>query len=505
MANLNTLGLDPIPGAATAGVSARYEPEFEKLAAEIAKLESVEGRASIRWKDVIDLSSNLLAAKSKDLLVSSYLVLSLTQERGYGGLAQGLTVVRDMLKAHWEGLFPEKARMRARATALQWMAERVGGMVEARQKAIKPDRDVLEKCVKLIEEIDGFSGQFADAAPDLSLLKRAVTDKFNAIPVDPPPEEQQASAEAAPAVQEAAPPPPPVDTPESARAALTAMKESRVKVATILREASSADPSAYRLLRTTVWEELADIVVGPDGKINETGGEPGFEDQMEALLQKGDYAGVLKETESRLPQQPLWLDLNFLTARALEGLGRTHQAARKAVEDDTAAFVRRIPKMLDAKFADGTTPLAGPAAHTWIQNELAPFPGKGGRAAGGDEVAAEARKLLARKQFVEATKLMLQQLERLASRRDRFVCRLSLAKLCVEAGKSDLALPQLLALDEEGRKAGIEEWEPALAAELAHELWKCLKASPTPEKADEHYARLCRLSPGTALGANGVK
>src|SRR5258707_1148492 len=185
MANLNTLGLDPVPGAAPAGVSARYEPEFEKLSAEISKLESVEGKASIKWKDIIDLSSSLIGGKSKDLLVGSYLVLSLTQERGYGGLSQGLTIVRDMLQAHWEGLFPEKTRMRARATALQWMSERVGGLVESRPKAIKPDRDVIEKCITLIGEIDGFADKFEGSAPDLSLLSRAVKDKFNAIPVDP--------------------------------------------------------------------------------------------------------------------------------------------------------------------------------------------------------------------------------------------------------------------------------------------------------------------------------
>jgi len=38
-----------------------------------------------------------------------------------------------------------------------------------------------------------------------------------------------------------------------------------------------------------------------------------------------------------------------------------------------------------------------------------------------------------------------------------------------------------------------------------HELWKCFKATPTPEKADEYYGRLCRLNPGQALVANGVK
>ena len=34
---------------------------------------------------------------------------------------------------------------------------------------------------------------------------------------------------------------------------------------------------------------------------------------------------------------------------------------------------------------------------------------------------------------------------------------------------------------------------------------KSKAASLTPEKADEYYGRLCRLSPGVALGANGIK
>jgi type VI secretion system protein VasJ len=503
MPNLITLGLDPVPGAAPAGISARYEPDFEKLSAEISKLESVEGRASIKWKDVIDLSSNLLAAKSKDLLVSSYLTLALTQERGYGGLLTGLTVVRDMINTHWEGLFPEKTRMRARSTALQWMSERVGAMVEARPKAIKPDRDTIEKCVAVLGEIEGASGKFEGSDLDISLLSRSVKDKFSAIPADPPPEEAAPpSAEAAPAA-EAAPPPTPGDTPESAREALAAMREPRIKVATVLREANGADPSAYRLLRTVLWEDLHDLTPGAEGKLEAGGGEPGFEEQMDALLEKGDFAAALKEAESRLPAQPLWLDLNFIVSRALEGLGRSHQAARKAVGDELSAFVRRIPKLMDCKFSDGT-PLAGPSASTWILNELAPFAGK---AAGGTAQGAlgEARKLLARKQFADATKIMIRELEKLSGRRDRFLCRLGLAKICIEGGKPDLALPQLLALDEEARKSGLEEWEPAVSAELAQELWRCFKASPTPEKADEYYGRLCRLSPGDALGVNGVK
>ena len=118
---------------------------------------------------------------------------------------------------------------------------------------------------------------------------------------------------------------------------------------------------------------------------------------------------------------------------------------------------------------------------------------------------AEARKLVARKSFPEAAALLQKESRTAVNRRDRFLGRLYLAKLCAEAGRGDLALPQLEGLDEEGRKFALEEWEPSLALEIARELWRCHKASSTPEKAVEYYGRLCRLDLGAALAVDGKK
>jgi type VI secretion system protein VasJ len=118
---------------------------------------------------------------------------------------------------------------------------------------------------------------------------------------------------------------------------------------------------------------------------------------------------------------------------------------------------------------------------------------------------AEARKLVARKSFPEAAALLQKELRSAVNRRDRFLGRLYLARLCAEAGRSDLALPQLEGLDEEGKKFALEEWEPSLAAEIARELWRCHKTSATPERAAEFYGRLCRLDLGAALAAEKKK
>jgi len=507
-ASVASLGSAPIAGPSPAGASARYEPEFEKLSGEIAKLESVEGRASIRWDDVVSLATKLLSAKSKDLLVAGYLTLGLVRKRGYAGLATGLQVCRDMITTFWDGLFPEKNRMRARSTALQWMSERVGAALAEISSPSKSDRESLTACSNLLNELGALGGEkFGDDPPDLGTLSRAVQEKVDAIPADEPPPSEAAPSGGAPA--EAAPSGGPsvpavsaadVSSPEAAREALGQIGRSLWEIAGALRQASPTDPLGYQLSRLAVWLDVVEAPPSADGVAQVDGGDPAFAAEQEARLDKGDYAAVLADSEARLANDSLWLDLSFFVFRAMEGLGRPYAAARKGVEDLVAWLVRRVPALLDLRFASGT-PMAGEAARLWILNELVALPQKG--AAGGgrpsEAALAEARKLAARKEFEKAAAMLQKVLQGLTNRRDRFAGRLDLSKLCLEGGRAELARPLLEALDQESRGFPLEDWEPALCVELARELVKCYSSLSLPEKAEEAYGRLCRLDLSAAL------
>lgn len=513
LAAVAALGTTPIAGANPAGVSARYEPEFEKLAGEIAKLESVEGRNSIKWDVVVESGITLLSAKSKDLLVSSYLTLGLLQEDGYPGLAAGLTACKDILTTFWENVFPEKTRLRARGQAIQWMADRVTPALRERSSASKSDKDPLTAAVAALTEIATIAGQkFEEGGPSLNEFQSAVQDKLYSVPADePPPSSEPAPSDSSTPSQESTPSAPSapaqkeINSADSAREALTEMKERRIKAATVLREANPADPLPYRLLRSVVWEDLLEAPAAKEGVTEQSGGDASFAGQMEEKLEKGEYAAVISDCESKLQSDRLWLDSNFYLNRAMEGLGKPYAAARRAVAAEVVRVVRQCPALLDIKFSDGT-PMAGEPTKLWILHELGALPAKSSAPAGALETAlAEARKLVARKSFPEAAALLQKELRSAVNRRDRFLGRLYLAKLCAEAGRTDLALPQLEGLDEEGRKFALDEWEPSLAAEIARELWRCHKASPTPEKAAEFYGRLCRLDLGAALAVDGKK
>ncbi len=503
LASLSALGSTPLAGASPTGAAARYEPGFEGLTVEIAKLESVEGRGSVRWKDVVELSASLLAEKSKDLLVAAYLTLGLLETDGYRGLAAGLGVCRDLIKTFWEGLFPEKSRLRARANALQWMVERVGASLAGRPGADRSDREALQACGAAVEEVATLCGEKFEGSdpPDLGVLSRGVREKLDSVPGDePPPGEPSTSDQASPAAAPVEAAPRAIDTPEAARQSLAGIREQLLAAASILRGAAPTDPLPYRLLRSAVWVEILEAPPSVEGKLELSGGDAGFAAEQEGRLDKGDYAPVVADSEARLPADPLWLDLNFYSYRAMEGLGRPYAAARKAVGDEVSRLVRCVPSLLSLKFADGR-PLAGEAVSVWVQHELRALPqdapSNGVHPA--EAALLEARKLMARKQFPQATALLQKVLQSLPHRRDRFVCRLNLAKLCLDAGKPELARPQLDALDAESRQFPLEEWEPALAIDLARELWRCYKASSAPEKAEEAYARLSRLDLSAAL------
>ncbi len=173
----SALGSTPIPGGSAAGQSVRYAPEFEAIEAEIQKLESPTGGA-VNWRKIAESAAGILAEKSKDLLVAAYLAGALFNTRGYGGLATGIGVMVEMIKAHWDGLMPESKRMRARTAAVQWVVDRIGPEIEQRPGANPAERDALVACGTVLEELGKLGDKFGADAPDLGALTRAIRGKL---------------------------------------------------------------------------------------------------------------------------------------------------------------------------------------------------------------------------------------------------------------------------------------------------------------------------------------
>ena len=122
---LKRLATAPIPGAAACGESIRYDEGFGRLEAEIGKLENPAG-GEVDWRVVEEGTADLLANRSKDVLLAAWLTRALWQREGFAGLAAGLGMLRELLATFWgEQLHPQ--RIRPRRAALEWLGEKLAG------------------------------------------------------------------------------------------------------------------------------------------------------------------------------------------------------------------------------------------------------------------------------------------------------------------------------------------------------------------------------------------
>ena len=163
-----------------------------------------------------------------------------------------------------------------------------------------------------------------------------------------------------------------------------------------------------------------------------------------------------------------------------------------------------IGALLEAVDAAGGR-LATDATRVWAANEL--LADEQAAVDAEAEAGVEARRMVARDDLAGAIRLLTGRIDATASRRGRFRLRLDLARLSIESGRKELAVPQLEQLEQEVDHFSLEEWEPELVTDVVRLLWECCAGDdPAPrlaERGREIYARLCRLDPAAAVSAQG--
>ena len=101
-ARYRELANSPIAVGSFAGEDARYAPEYEVLEQELGKASSVHAAGAIDWELIREGSEHLLATKTKDLRLASWLTWSLYQRDSFAGLHAGLSMISCLCRDHWE-------------------------------------------------------------------------------------------------------------------------------------------------------------------------------------------------------------------------------------------------------------------------------------------------------------------------------------------------------------------------------------------------------------------
>ncbi|HEY5312013.1 MAG TPA: type VI secretion system protein TssA [Pirellulales bacterium] len=121
--------LVPIAGENPGGVDLRWDPVYQQIRdtrpqGDRDMLGSGEPQAA-NWPLVVDLCSQVLADRSKDLMVAGWLTEALVNLHGFAGLRDGLRLIRGLLEQHWDHLYPavEDGDFEPRAAPLIWLTD----------------------------------------------------------------------------------------------------------------------------------------------------------------------------------------------------------------------------------------------------------------------------------------------------------------------------------------------------------------------------------------------
>lgn len=504
----------PIPGGAPGGIDMKYEDDFQTLKAEVDLLGAATG--DVDFDKIVDLSTQILSEKSKDISVASYLILGLTRTAKYEGIAEGLAAVRSVTESFWEDAFPPLRRMRGRQAALQFVAERTSAWIQD-NKAEPGDRESLTHAQAEAEALQAFvTESMGEDAPAFSGLVRELREQLRRLPKpkppkeDPPPaKEPDASSTADPAPSSASAPAAPSPASGGDASFSTPSEAERVvmKVATFLQEEDPYNATAFAIRRAVRWNGLT--TPPPPGVIPPPPGHR--RDALAGMVTAGNHPLLVSQGEGTFPQAPFhfWLDLQRLLATSLKTLGPPAAAALSVVESTTAALVTRFPSLPSLTFQDGT-PFADPMTMSWLE-ELTASDGGG---AGGSEMSAESEAAIkeARDQAAggDVPGAVAALMANAGAPRDRFERTVIAAELCLGAGRADVALGLLETADDAIRTHQLDVWDPGTASKALRLIHTCCsqlvptagspdRASALNERASDAFNRLSRLDPAHAM------
>jgi type VI secretion system protein VasJ len=493
--DLASLGKSPVHADMPAGSDIRYDPGFEELQAEVDKLSSPLASGALDWSKVERLASEILAVKSKDLLVASYLAVALIYTRKFEGFAIGLRVYIDLLERYWDNLYPPKARMRGRTGAIDWWLEKSeAALAQIPQtplpaEKLAPVRECLEKIGKFFDEnleepvslrpLIGFVDSLVE--PPTKEAGPAPPSQASASLTATSPPGTEPGKPAGPDRSEAFPE---IASSEDAWKVIDAGLRKLWEAAGYLRKEDPSNPQSYRVARIAAWSAIHSAPPAADGRTRIAPPAAHIKTPLEDLRSKGNHEALLQAIESIFPQWIFWLDLNRWTAEALSRLGEKYHGAHEAVCRETAFLIYRIPAVEELSFSDGT-PFADPETRQWLkktaigtgaveeetdlQIEAGPVQGDA------DEFAAavdKAKALIREGRLPEAIDPLQQRLRGSFSRKETVQWRMALSRLLLGADHARLALPHLEQILADIDDFRLEEYDPLFALEGLKLAWR---------------------------------
>jgi type VI secretion system protein VasJ len=265
----------------------------------------------------------------------------------------------------------------------------------------------------------------------------------------------------------------------------------------------ATDLRALRLNRTLTWLPLATYPdADSEGVTSLRGPTPDKLKRYQERFAQGHYTDLMLELEASLAGAMFWFDGLRMVWECLQALQAN--LAMTELEVSFALLLQRLPNLPEFCFHGGA-PFADAATRDWITLQVARHLQKNQPlnvpvdtdAEPWETALQDVMPRLRQDGLKAAVGEIKQGLHAARSERARFHWRLALARLCVLAGKHELAKIQLEHLDHELQHAGLDRWEPALALQVTQLLYRCCDLLPQSqavrERKEHTHRRLCHF------------
>jgi len=511
--DLSILGKEPIKADRPAGTDVRYDPAFQEMQDEIDKLTSPSAVGSVNWEKIVRYASDILAHKSKDLTVAVYLAVALIYTRQHDGLAIGVKVLTDLMGKFWEDLYPPKERMRGRLRSMEWWVEKSDIALKQLPQASVPEEQIGILSANL-DSIEQCMRQHLDNPPPL----RAIRDYVRSLGVKKdtrPHPEEAVKAPPHPVVENRFDPetvepqmataiPEDIQSPQIAQRLLENQLQKIREIAGYHWQQDAANPLVYRLNRKSIWCSIEELPPAVNNRTRIPSPDHQVIKMLFDLRNTGDAEALLKAAEGRLPQFIFWLDLNRFVAEALTRLGAKYARAHKAVCQETAFLLYRLPGLEELAFADGT-PFANPETKNWLKCiavdsgttlDAVPAAAAANRDDGMSREIAEAQGMIRKGKLLEAMEILQKKLSATASSREKILWRLAISQLLLDVRQARLALPHLDQIVREIDNYRLEDYDPALALRGLKMAWQGMESQndeALKSKAADVLYRIARI------------
>lgn len=287
---------------------------------------------------------------------------------------------------------------------------------------------------------------------------------------------------------------------------------SRIAVAArYLRANDPLDPAPYLMIRGLRWGELRRGRGEIDPRLL-SAPPTATRTHLKGLLLDQRWPELLDAAEEVMatPFGRGWLDLQRYVFTALDGMGTDYQAVEASLKGALRSLLIDLPGLPDLTLMDDT-PTANRETRLWLQEEglMGPLSDEeraqierdGAPAVGVRDVVERARERARAGQPQKAIELLMRAADDEGHPRGRALRRIEAARVMVDHGLAQVAMPILRDIMTRVEEHRLEEWEDSetVAVPMAL-LYRCLDATGGDAAEKEQlYLRVCRLDPLQAM------